>query len=232
MFIKFIHEQHELFLGLDEEELALWNWNRLKTLYANLAEKFFNNNEKKGVEFLVAAQTKVKRYLDSVEDYTEYNIWRLAYGELCFILNDNKLDDAPWTRSILEERLWPPFRRIDILVGVVESSLKSPSSQKFYQSLGASTVNEIMLSDLRLDAVNSLLRGVVQPLCDNRNITTLPKIDDVDDIDNLTSEQNRYIEIAEKDIEAEYSSISEQEKQAALAAIKAKIKALEEKLKH
>ena len=135
MVIEFTQQSLDAFTEDREEELALWNWNRLKKLYADLAEKFFDNDEKKGVDFLVIAQTKVKKYLESVEDYPEYNEWRVAYGELCFILNDNKLDDDPWNRGVLEERLWPPFLRIDILIGIVDSSFKSPSSQKFYEAL-------------------------------------------------------------------------------------------------
>ena len=135
MPIKFTQDQLKSFTDSREEELALWNWNRLKIVYADLAKRYFDNDQQKGVEFLVIAQTKVKKYLRTVEGDSHYNEWRAAYGELCFLLNDNKLDDDPWNRCVLEERLWPPFLRIDILVGIVESSLKSPSSQKFYESL-------------------------------------------------------------------------------------------------
>lgn len=135
MAIKFTQEQLDAFSEDREEDLARWNWNRLKKQYPVLAENYFNNNENKGIEFLVTAQVRVKKYLEGMENDDNYNKWRVAYGEICFILNKNNIDEDPWNRSILEERLWPPYLRIDILVGIVESSLNNPESQKFYAAL-------------------------------------------------------------------------------------------------
>ncbi|QIO09177.1 hypothetical protein [Acinetobacter lanii] len=135
MAIKFTQEQIDSFITTREEDLALLNWNRLKVIYPDLTEKYFNNDVDKGVKFLEIAHTRVKKYLTEVEDDDGYNQWRTVYGEICFILNDNKIDDDPWNRGILEERLWPHFLRIDILAGVLESSLNNPDSQKFYAAL-------------------------------------------------------------------------------------------------
>lgn len=135
MVIEVTQKHLDAFADDREETLALWNWNRLKNLYINLAEKYFDNDEQKGVQFLVVAQKKVKKYLEGMENHEDYNKWRAAYGEICFIINKNNIDDDPWNKNILEERLWPPFLRIDILAGVLESSLSSPNSQKFYASL-------------------------------------------------------------------------------------------------
>ena len=135
MAIKFTQEQIDSFITTREEDLALWNWNRLKVIYPDLTAKYFNNDADKGVKFLEMAHTRVKKYLTEVEDDDGYNQWRTVYGEICFILNDNKIDDDPWNRGVLEERLWPHFLRIDILAGVLESSLNNPDSQKFYAAL-------------------------------------------------------------------------------------------------
>jgi hypothetical protein len=135
MAIKFTQEHIDSFITTREEDLALWNWNRLKVIYPDLAEKYFNNNESEGIKFLEIAHTRVKKYLTEVEDNADYNQWRTVYGEICFIVNDNKIDDDPWNRGILEEKLWSHFLRIDILAGVLESSLNNPDSQKFYAAL-------------------------------------------------------------------------------------------------
>lgn len=139
MVIKFTEESLEAFTGEREEALALWNWNRLKALYPELAIRYFDNDEKKAVDFLVIAQTRVKKYLQGVEEHSDYNKWRAAYGEICFIVNKNNIDDDPYNRSLLEEKLWPPFLAIDILVGILESSLNNPESQKFYAALEGKT---------------------------------------------------------------------------------------------
>ena len=70
-----------------------------------------------------------------MENHADYDKWRAAYGELCFILNKNNLDDDPWNRSLLINRLFPPFLAIDILAGVLQSSINSSDSQKFYEAL-------------------------------------------------------------------------------------------------
>ncbi|ELW81951.1 TPA: hypothetical protein PJH62_003154 [Acinetobacter nosocomialis] len=135
MVIEFTQEHLDAFLDDREETLALWNWNRLKQLYSDLAEKNFGNDEVKGVQFLIVAQKRIRKYLNGMENNEDYNKWRAAYGEICFILNKNNIDEDPWNRSLLEERLWPPFLAIDILAGVLESSLNNSASQKFYASL-------------------------------------------------------------------------------------------------
>ncbi|GAA5564239.1 hypothetical protein Asch03_01757 [Acinetobacter schindleri] len=45
MVIEFTQEHLDAFLDDREETLALWNWNRLKQLYSDLAEKNFDNDE-------------------------------------------------------------------------------------------------------------------------------------------------------------------------------------------
>lgn len=135
MTIEFTQEQIDIFSESREEDLALWNWRRLKQNFPVFAEKYFNNDEKKGVEFLVLAQISVKKYLEGTEEHPDYNKWRAAYGEICFLVNKNNIDEDPWNKSILEERLWPPFLRIDILVGVFESSISNQESQQFYAKL-------------------------------------------------------------------------------------------------
>lgn len=45
MVIEFTQEHLDAFLDDREETLALWNWNRLKQLYSDLAEKNFGNDE-------------------------------------------------------------------------------------------------------------------------------------------------------------------------------------------
>lgn len=139
MIIELTKESLEAFTGEREEALALWNWNRLKGIYPELAIRYFDNNEKKAVDFLVVAQTRVKKYLQGVEEHSDYNKWCVAYGEICFIVNKNNIDDDPYNRSLLEEKLWPPFLAIDILVGILESSLNNPESQKFYAALEGKT---------------------------------------------------------------------------------------------
>lgn len=135
MAIEFTQEQLDAFSNCREEDLAIWNWNRLKNNFPDIAQKHFHNDEKKAVEFLLVAQNRVKKYLEGVEEHLDYNKWCAAYGELCFLVNKNNIDDDPWNKCILEERLWPPFLRIDILVGAFESSVNDSSSQRFYESL-------------------------------------------------------------------------------------------------
>lgn len=135
MVIEFNQNQLDAFADDGEESLALLNWNRLKNQFPELSKKYFNDDEKKGVKFLTIAQTKVKKYLKGVEEHQDYNKWRMAYGELCFVVNQNDIDEDPYNKSLLEERLWPPFMAIDILAGILESSLLYPDSQKFYAEL-------------------------------------------------------------------------------------------------
>jgi len=135
MPIKFTQEQIDSFISDREEDLALWNWNRLKMKFPDLAVKYFNNDQQKGTSFLEIAHIRIKKYLEGSEDHQDYNQWRTIYGEICFILNDNKIDDDLWNKNILEEQLWPPFLAIDILAGILESSLNNMKSQKFYASL-------------------------------------------------------------------------------------------------
>lgn len=135
MPIQFTQDKIELFSNSREDDLAKWNWNRLKNQFPELAKNYFNNDDQIGIEFLQTAQIRIKKYLEGSEDHQDYNQWRTAYGEICFILNDNKIDDDPWNRSLLEEQLWPPFLAIDILAGILESSLNAPESQKFYADL-------------------------------------------------------------------------------------------------
>ncbi|NUF83373.1 hypothetical protein HUN17_05120, partial [Acinetobacter seifertii] len=52
MIIEFTQKNLEGFPDDCDEKLVLWNWKRLKQLYSDLAEKNFDNNEIKGVEFL------------------------------------------------------------------------------------------------------------------------------------------------------------------------------------
>ncbi len=135
MVIKFTMDQLDDPIADVEESLAFGNWNRLKEQYPELSKKYFNDEEKKGVDFLIIAQTRVKQYLKSVEENEDYNKWRLAYAEICFVENNNKLDESQWVKSLLEEKLWPPFLAIDILTGVIESCSTNPDSQKFYHEL-------------------------------------------------------------------------------------------------
>ncbi len=135
MVIEFTNEQIDAFIDDREESLALWNWNRLKEQFPELSKKYFNDEEQKGVDFLIIAQTRVKKYLKGVEEHDDYNKWRVAYGEICFIVNKNNIDEDSWNKSLLKEKLWPPFLAIDILVGMLESSLTNVDSQKFYSEL-------------------------------------------------------------------------------------------------
>ena len=139
MAIRFMEEQIDSFITDLEEELALWNWNRLKRKFPLLSKKYFDDDEKKGVDFLLIAQTRVKEYLHGLEDDIDYNKWRVIYGEICFIVNKYNIDEDKWNREILEERLWPPYLRIDILAGIVESCLHNSESQKFYAVLEKET---------------------------------------------------------------------------------------------
>lgn len=139
MAIKFTQEQIDSFTTDREEELALWNWNRLKEKFPLLSKKYFDDDEKKGVDFLLLAQTRVKKYLHGLEDDIDYNKWRAVYGEICFIVNKYNIDEDKWNRGILEERLWPPYLRIDVLAGIVESCLNNSESQKFYAALEKET---------------------------------------------------------------------------------------------
>ncbi|WP_180116212.1 MULTISPECIES: hypothetical protein [unclassified Acinetobacter] len=139
MTIKFTQEQIDIFSNSREEDLALWNWNRLKMKFPFFSEKYFNNDEKRGVDFLFIAQGRVKKYLNGMEEDADYNKWCAVYGEICFILNKNNIDDDNWNRGILEEKLWPPYLRIDVLAGIVESCLNNSESQKFYAALEKET---------------------------------------------------------------------------------------------
>lgn len=126
-----------------EEKIVLWNWKRLKQSYSDLAEKNFNNNEIKGVEFLSIAHSNIKKYLKGLEKHSDFNKWCTVYGEICFILNQNNIDEDPYKKSILEEKLLPPFLRIDILAGILENDLTNLNTDSFNSKLDANKIRNL-----------------------------------------------------------------------------------------
>ncbi|TCM66801.1 hypothetical protein EC844_11191 [Acinetobacter calcoaceticus] len=132
--IEFMQQGRITFEDTQEHALALWNWNRLKTLYPDLVLKHYDQDHDAAIEFLSEAQSRITAYLHGAEELLDYHAWRMAYAEICFVAN-RFIDDDPWSRELLTEKLWPPFLAIDILAGILESSLNHPESQVFYQAL-------------------------------------------------------------------------------------------------
>ena len=136
MVSKFMKKDFERFPNDCKEKLAIWNWRRLKQTYSTLAEKNFEHNKIKDVEFLTTIQRNIKRYLKGLEEHPRFNQWCTLYGKICFILNKNNIDENSCVKNILGEKLWPPCLRIDILTGVLESNLIHFNIDKLNFELG------------------------------------------------------------------------------------------------
>lgn len=135
--IEFTPEQLAAFKNAREGELAQWNWERLKTNYPDLWEKVSVKDDM-GIVFMKRAHLKAKNYLKGQEDDKDYNKWRMAYGELTFLLGAN-FDMNPWTQKMLTETLWHPYQRIDVIGGIFEMCKNDPSNIPFFEKLGELT---------------------------------------------------------------------------------------------
>jgi hypothetical protein len=131
--IEFTPEQLAAFENAREEDLAKWNWGILKENYPDLWEKVSVKDDE-GIAFIKRAHAKAKKYLKGQEDDNDYNKWRVAYGELTFLLGSN-FDTHPWTQSILTETLWHPYQRIDVLKGIFDMCMESENNIEFFERL-------------------------------------------------------------------------------------------------
>ena len=131
--IEFTPEQLAAFENAREGDLAKWNWEYLKGNYPDLWEKVSVKDDM-GIVFMKRAHLKAKQYLKGQEEDGDYNKWRMAYGELTFLLGAN-FDTHPWTQNILTENLWHPYQRIDVLKGIFEMCMESENNIEFFERL-------------------------------------------------------------------------------------------------
>lgn len=133
MPIQFSQEQIDEYILDREETLAALAWSDYKNMFPERA-KVIAQEDVEGIAYMTKGVKKAKKYMAGYENDLQFNRWLAGYLGLQFHIGEN-FDEHPWTHSILTERLWHPFKRVDILMKVLATITIDPSQKAFYEKL-------------------------------------------------------------------------------------------------
>lgn len=132
MVIEFNQEQFALFIESHEEELAKIAWKKYKKRFSDRAKSIELNGE--AIAYMTQGIKKAKHYLNGYENDPQFNKWLSGYLSLHFHIGEN-FDEHPWRHNILIEKLWHPYKRLDILMNILTATHNDPSQKDFYTKL-------------------------------------------------------------------------------------------------
>lgn len=131
MPIKFTQEQVDSFITDREEILASIAWNDYKEMFPERAEKIALTDAD-GISYMTKGVKKAKIYMAGYENDSQFNRWLSGYLGLQFHIGEN-FDEHPFTQKILTEKLWHPYKRVDILMKILAVITVEPAQKEFYK---------------------------------------------------------------------------------------------------
>lgn len=133
MAVKFTQEQIDSFITTREEKLASFAWDDYKKMFPKRAQEI-GATDTDGIAYMTKGVKKAKLYMAGYENDPQFNRWLSGYLELQFHMGEN-FDEHPFTQKILTEKLWHPYKRVDILMKILAVITADPSQKEFYQKL-------------------------------------------------------------------------------------------------
>ncbi len=131
--ISITEEQMNNFKDAREKELAKWCADKFSEFYSQRRAML----DLKDQDLTKKLHTILKQsavYLKGYEEDRDYTKWRIIYAELAFLVGWD-FDSNTWTQSILNETIWHPFLRLDILMGVYEICYNNSNNAQFFEKL-------------------------------------------------------------------------------------------------
>lgn len=133
MAVKFTQEQIDSFITDREEKLASFAWDDYKKMFPERAQEI-GATDSDGIAYMTKGVKKAKIYMAGYENDPHFNRWLSGYLGLQFHIGEN-FDEHPFTHKILTEKLWHPYKRVDILMKILAVITADPSQKEFYQKL-------------------------------------------------------------------------------------------------
>lgn len=133
MPIKFTQDQIDSFISNREEKLADIAWKDYKKMFPKRALEIASTDIE-GIQYMTTGVKKAKIYMAGYENDPQFNRWLSGYLGLQFHIGEN-FDEHPFTHKILTEKLWHPYKRVDILMKILTVITVDSSQKEFYQKL-------------------------------------------------------------------------------------------------
>lgn len=133
MTIEFTQEQIDEFVNDRENQLSSLAWDNYKKIFSERAEVILSTHSD-GVAYMAIGVKKAKKYMTGYENDPLFSHWLSGYLGLHFHVGEN-FDEHPWTQKILTEKLWHPYKRIDILMKILTVITADPTQKELYKQL-------------------------------------------------------------------------------------------------